>query len=206
MTLNTDRKPRRSGNGQTIFEKAPPRRKSQNGGKKSPGKYLYWKIRCTRGTRVERVSPYRPPDCRYYFIILSEERNIHNSLSTRPFSSYMQILGIGREKERSTGKGKKKTTLQEFLILMVGGGQKRRTTEEILFIIPRRTNEELFYFCSVGFVVAFSHFSYQKRCFFFGFIPKKPSVKLWCSFSIQQIYLDNHHFLNQVSNPKISLA
>lgn len=105
-----------------IFEKAPPRRKSP---KKSPRQIFILENSLCEGGK--KVSPCGMPDCRYYFIILSEERNIHNSLSTGHSPVICKFPGSeqGREREeKSSGKGKKKTTLQEFLILMGGGPEK----------------------------------------------------------------------------------
>lgn len=119
--LDTDRKPRRSRNGQTFSRKPHLDEKA----KRNPPANIYIGKFAVQGG--ERVSPCGPPDCRYYFIILSEERNIHNSLSTGHSPVICKFPGSKqgeREKERSSGKGKKKTTLQEFLILMGGGPEK----------------------------------------------------------------------------------
>jgi len=75
----------------------------------------------------------------------------------------MQIPGlrIGREREGEVVRKGQKENYPTGISYFNGGWPRKggRRSPEILFIIPRRTNEELFYFCSVGSVVAFSYFS-----------------------------------------------
>lgn len=89
-----------------------------------------------------------------------EERNIHNSLSERPFSSYMQIPDPKGEVVR---KSKKKTPLQEFLILMGSrkDGRSRKPNGNSFIIPGEQTRNYLFL---PYWLRCLSYFVFRKCC------------------------------------------
>lgn len=141
----------------------------------SPSKYLYWpakfpifslvatKRRGEGRERAKRVAGQSliPAGWTADSISLSlEERNIHNSLSERPFSSYMQIPDPKGEVVR---KSKKKTPLQEFLILMGSrkDGRSRKPNGNSFIIPGEQTRNYLFL---PYWLRCLSYFVFRKCC------------------------------------------
>lgn len=166
--LDTDRKPWRFSNGQTFSRKPHLVEKAKPGERNPPFRQIFIleNSLCegVKGGKGSAPAGRRTADT----ISLSSRRNAIYITPSRP--AILQLYANSRapnrkrERERSSGKGKKKTTLQEFLILMgkKGGAQKRRATQSGNSFYHSQANKRGIIFALL--VVAFSHFFETPKC------------------------------------------